>query len=158
VEADFDGDGVIDLTTTDMSDLITYTYTESGIYQASLVVTDDYGDQYKLDQTIAAVDRAEVSANLRSVYEGMLAALSDGDIPAALNHVTGSTRQRYERLFSALQPDMGNIVAGLGVVEGDYVNGDMAELLLVSEEGGERIAYFVEMLRGEDGVWRIEGM
>ncbi len=158
IEIDFDGNGSTDLTTTNADAPIDHIYATPGIFQAKSRVTDSTGTTHIATHTIIITTFGAMEQMLRSVYTGMLDRLRVGDIEGALTSVTGTTRQKYEAIFKALEPNLATVVDQLGTVERIVISQDFAELMVVRERNGERRGYFVYLLRSEDGVWRIEGM
>ncbi len=158
-EVDFDGDGSVDVTTTDPNVLVaTHTYTTPGVFQAQSTVTDGAGIVHSAAHVIVVNSFDTAGQMLRGVYTTMLDRLRVGDIQGALNTVTGSARAKYEAVFTAIGPGLASAVDQLGTIERTSISEDFAEFMIVRETNGERRAYFLYFLRGEDGVWRIESM
>jgi PKD repeat protein len=158
IEIDVDGNGSTDLTTTNTDAPIEHIYATPGIFQAKSRVTDSTGTTHTATHTIVVTTFDAMDQMLRSIYTIMLDRLRVGDIEGALTAITGGTREKYEAIFRALEPNLATAVDQLGAIERIMISQDFAELMVVREKNGGRRAYFVYLLRSEDGVWRIESM
>ncbi len=158
VEIDFDGDGRVDAMTTDTGKLIEHTYALAGVFFAKSLVTDTSGGTYRTTHAIVVNRFDSMEQMLRGVYTGMLDRLRVRDIAGALTFIAGSTQPKYEALFKALEPNLVTVVDKLGTIERLRISEEFAELTIVRDKNGERRAYFIYLLRSEDGVWRIESM
>lgn len=157
-EAPFPGDGEGCRVVSDPTAPIQHTYTTPGVYVAVGTVTDDLGNVYTAEQTIVVRDVQVLNGTLRSVYDLMLERLGQKNIESALNTITGGRREDFKAVFEALQPRLGTIIPQLGTVQNVRLSEDFAEYTIVREKAGRRQAYYIYLLRGEDGVWRIDGM
>lgn len=75
-------------------------------------------------------------------------------------YISGGAAPQYESLFNALK-DAGQLdaaVNALGTLRGSTVGSDFGELILTRETAEGTVAFPVWLIRGNDGVWRIEGM
>ena len=88
----------------------------------------------------------------------MLNRLAAGSIDGALNQVSGGLYDKYDSVFTALQGNLSTIIPQLGTLESGPIGGGMAEYLITRNVGGTPKAFPILFLRGEDGVWRIDGM
>ncbi|MCK7513074.1 MAG: hypothetical protein MZV70_59675 [Desulfobacterales bacterium] len=76
---DFEGDGVVDFTGTDFSD-IQFTYPSEGIYYPAIHVTDNKGYTYTDTISIMVFSKQEIDGMLKKRWEDMKAALSRRDV------------------------------------------------------------------------------
>lgn len=153
VVADFDGDGITDVTS-DSIEALEYTYTEPGMYRADISISDSTGAVTTVNVMINVVAANEVDALLRGVYVDMLSQLRSGNVEGALNAVTGDLREKYRGVFNSLQDDLPAVAEQIGSIEAGVVGNDMAEYVVIR---GEQ-AFLVYFVLCEDGVWRIGGM
>ncbi len=158
IEADFDGNGAIDFTATDPNAPIAFTYTAPGVYQARMAVTDSQGNVYGSTKTIVVRSFAAMDTMLRSIYAGMLDKLRVGDIDGALTAVTGSVYGKYKAVFTTLKPSLSGVVDQLGAIQSGTIGDEMAEYTIVRSTPLGPQAFLIYFIRGEDGVWRIDGM
>ncbi len=158
IEADFDGDGVIDFTDTVLPAEINFNYANPGVYEAEFTITDDTATEYTATETIVVSDGAVLDAKLRDVFNTMTDRLQAGAIDGALNLVTGGAYEKYRDIFLSLQNDLSTVVGQLGTLSTATLGPEMAEILVIRTVGTEQKAFPVYFLRGADGIWRIDGM
>jgi hypothetical protein len=91
------------------------------------------------------------------VYTGMLDRLRQGDIQGALTAVTGTSNAKFTDIFNALAPDLATIVDQLGTIKTVLFDMNVMEIL-VERGGATPQTFIINLLRGEDGIWRIEDM
>jgi len=158
IEADYNGDGMVDFTSTDPKAVLQYTYATPGTYQARFNVTDSQGNTHALTQVIVVVGVASRDAMLRSTFSGMLTRLRAGDIDGALTAFTGSANQKYRAAFTALAPSLPSVVDQLGAIQDGAISSEFAEYSIVRNLPDGQQAFLIYFIRGADGVWRIDGM
>lgn len=162
IQLDADNNGSVDLDSArgDIypGDWFSYFYPIPGVYKAKLTVTLAQGDVHVSFHTIIVTSFNNMDTMLRSVFDNMLAHLRAGNIEGAVASITGGVQDRYRSAFMALQGDLASIVDQIGVLQGGTIGEGMAEYVLTRNENGQKRAYFIYFLRGEDGVWRIEDM
>ena len=158
ITADYDGDGSVDFSTSDSNAPLETTYNTPGVYPARVNVTDANGHTYNRTITVVVQSYEAMDSLLRAIYNGMLDRLRSGDIDGALRSVTGGGQAKYRAVFAELAPDLPSIVDQLGVLQGGPLGEDMAEYSVLRADNGQARAYLIYFIRGEDGVWRIDGM
>lgn len=149
---------LIDFITTNPYAPIEATYLFPGVYQAKVRVTDSTGKIYTSTLLIQVMSFAEMDAMLRSIYTGMLDKLRAGDIEGALTAVSGSLRDKYLRILTTLKPNLATIVDHLGTLQSGAIGGDIAEYAAVRDTPTGKRTFLIYFLRGEDALWRIDGM
>ncbi len=133
-------------------------YYSSWIYPAKVTVTDAQGHVYVFNHVVTVNDVYDMDPMLRGIYNSMLDHLRVGDITGALASVTGGVHDKYQAVFNTLKTSLPTIVDQLGTIQDGSIGSEMAEYVLVRQESGQPRAYYLYFLRGEDGVWRIDGM
>ena len=163
IDLDFDDDGNPDWIAlanefVDNRIAVTATY-PVGTWRA---VIKAYGDQdqvlYATAKSIVVRMPAVLQANLRSIYDGVLSRLKAGNVAGALTAFTGSAYDKYNAIFTQLQPSLATIVDQLGTVREINFNADVAELSVVRDTPDGPRLFMVYLVRAEDGIWRIDGM
>ncbi len=157
---DYQGDGSVDCPSLfeDICNPIQYTYSNPGVYPARISVRTTLGHVYGVTHTIGVKKLSDVDAMLRGVYATLIQRLKAGNIESALNLVSGGMREKYRAVFTALQPNLATVVDQLGTIQGGGIGEGFAEYVLTRQENGVTKGYLIQFLRGEDGVWRIDGM
>ncbi len=158
IQADFDGDGTIDLSTSDPSVALSHTYAPPGVYQALFTIDEQSGAQYTARQTIVVSDLTNIDAQLRLVYNTMLDRLRVGAIDGALNQLTLQMQDNFKPVFQALGANLTAAVDQLGRISSGRISENLALYTVLRDENGTKMAYPVYMLRGNDGVWLIGQM
>lgn len=160
LQIDYDSDGQIDYDSVAQgapaTGPVTEIYPDPGVYDATVTVTDSDGNIHVTVHTITVGHPKDVM--LRGIYETMMEDLRNGNIEGAVAAFSGTSQERYRAIFTALQSDLPTIVDRFGVLDSAIMGEDWAEYVLLREEDGESHAYLIYFLRGEDGVWRIDGM
>jgi hypothetical protein len=160
LQIDYDSDGQTDYDSSvqgvPATNPITESYPDPGIYDATVTVTDSQGNIHVSVHTITVGHPKD--AMLRGIYENMMENLRNGNIDGAVAAFSGSSQEKYRAIFTTLQSDLSTIVNQFGTLDSGLLGDDWAEYVLLREENGESHAYLINFLRGEDGVWRIDGM
>jgi len=134
------------------------TYPSPGSYQALVNVIGGSGQIiYSTTQSIYVVAPADQELMVRAVYVGMLGRLTAGDITGALNAMTAGVYAKYSAVFTSLS-NLPSVVSQLGTVQQATVANDVVEYLIVQNTPTGPSSFFVYLIRGEDGIWRIDGM
>ena len=163
VNFDFDNDGLPNLIATpnqfvDGTLTVTATY-PAGTWLAVIKVYDDDDNVlYSTSKSIVVLMPGVHQAKLRGIYDGMLARLKTGNISGALTALTGPAHEKYNAIFTLLQPTLASVVDQLGEIREINFGMDLAELSIVrnTPEGPKR--FMLYLIRAEDGIWRIDGM
>ena len=153
---DFDGDGRDDFSTKKPPSAVQNTYTQAGLYVATLTITDRAGQIYKAAVAIEVTSGDVRDSLFRSVWDALTTALARRDIAAALQSLNLRARERYTPVFNDLSSDLPAIVASYSdpqfVSEGPgYLEYAVARVI-----DGETKIFLVYLLRDADGVWRMD--
>jgi hypothetical protein len=153
---DFDGDGRDDFSTRKPPMAVQNAYTRSGLYVATLTITDRVGQVHQAAVGIEVRAWDVRDALFRGVWDALTGALGRSDIEVALQPLNARARERYAPIFSELVADLPWIVASYSapqfVSEGPgYLEYAVSRLI-----DGETRIFFVYLLRDADGVWRMD--
>ena len=160
---DLDGDGFPNLILTP-DQFVNGKVTITATYPAGtwLAVLTAYDDQdrivYSTSKSIVVRIPAIVQNDLRGVYDGMVTRLRAGNIQSALTAFTGSAYEKYNAIFTQLQPSLASLVDQLGELQEVTFNMDLAEFSFVRTTPDGPQKFMLYMIRAEDGIWRIDGM
>lgn len=134
-------------------------YGSPGIYTARVNVFSQSGSLiYTATQALYVSTVQEVAKTVRSVYTGLIGRLVDGNTTSALNAFLKDNQQHYSNIFTNLGSDLPAAAAQLGQISRLNLTGDMAEVVLLRNVDGNVAAFFVYLVLGDDGIWRIDSM
>ncbi len=156
---DFDGDGIIDLTSP-TDDVVTFTYTAPGLFQPAMTAIDAAGQGTAASHTIFVLDPVVATALLAGRWENLSASLRSQDIPGSLINLLPTSREKYQDVFTSLGPQLPGIFASLPSPEFIGLKGHVAQYRVIREQTWDgvprTIAYYVWFVRDGDGLWRID--
>ncbi len=162
IEIDTTSDGTPDLTLTSLPDNTRDAIVHinaPGIYPINVNVFDAGNNViYTTTRRVLAWNPESFARRTIGVYTGMLDRLRRGDVDGALTAVTSLVYDKYKEVFSALRPDMPGIIDQLGTIQHIVVGEEFVRILLDRPSGTGSATFSVELIRGNDGIWRIEGM
>lgn len=158
LEADFDGDGVVDFNTSDPTQTITFTYAVPGTYQANFKITDGYGATVNKRITIVVEDPAQIDRILRTQWTGLIEALSAGDKEKSVAFFNQTSKKKYGEIFDKLMPQMANIFRTASSPQKMSVTRRVGEYAVNRIAGVDNKIFLVYFLRDDDGVWRIDSL
>jgi hypothetical protein len=155
VEADYDGNGTTDFTGPTL-DGETFTYTQAGVYIASVTVVDNLGVTRTARTVVQVRDRASLDGLLQAKWTVFKDALRRGDVEAALAIVVVGQRAGYREMLNALTVPYASIDVALRDISFVTAIGDSVEYSMLRLEAGVPISYIVVFATDDDGVWRLE--
>jgi len=136
-------------------------YTSPGVHTVLLTVKDGLDVViYSKSNTVVVRSGLMQDMMIRSVFISMTDSLRAGNLSRAGNIITGGAAEGYMMLFNSLQQEgkLSTALDRLGTLRGATVGTDLAELILSRDTPQGTVAYPVWILRGPDGIWRIESM
>ncbi|HCU53801.1 MAG TPA: hypothetical protein DIC36_05825, partial [Gammaproteobacteria bacterium] len=160
VSVDFDGDGTFEIDTSDLSMPLTHTFDQPGDAVMTVTVSDGNGGVYVAKVAVVAEQSGEqLDTAFRALYNGMLAALAQGDIDGATSFIDGDERPYYRQLFLDLATtnDLAVLATQLGTLESGVIGDGWAEYIIGREENGMQKGFGIHFVRESDGTWEIGG-
>jgi hypothetical protein len=167
VQLDFDGDGTFDSDTTAIGKL-EFAYSDAGYFLAKARVTFDDGNSgtppVVVDSTTAVLIQSlpYTRQTLCNVHYTMKHRLQQNQPTSALNTLSSALRPRFQTLWDALQTANTLVTTAnkIGEIVDGQISRNTAELLIAiaTTTAGEFNGYPMRFRRGNDGVWRIDGM
>lgn len=158
INADFDGDGVIDFTATDPAAPITHTYTLPGIYKASITLIDTRNTSHNETVAIMANDAAQMDKKFTTIWSEMNKALISKKTSTVLNALTATAQAKYQPVFATLKPQLPKIIASYSPLQRISITGNIGEYAITRNDNGTSRLFFVYLIKDKDGVWRIDEM
>jgi len=150
---DFNGDGAPEITVPDPQVIAQYQY--PGLYFPRVTVTDNQGNVYTETTIVNVLSREEMDALLRSKWEGMKGALSQGDIESAASYFDESAKSGYKEHFTVLAPMLSEIVQDLNDIQliGMMTNAIEYDIRTIRE--GTEHSFYLLFVKDKDGLWKI---
>lgn len=154
---DFDGDGTIDLETTEAEN-VTYKYETAGLYLPLITIEDTAGNTYSESVVVNAQSLESMDTLFKNKWSGLKEKLASVDKDGALDYFSDSARDKYGRVFNDLGEDLPSIVSTFGEIGMNSIEGEIAEYVTIREQDGGKFAYFIYYMRDSNGIWKIRGM
>jgi hypothetical protein len=129
-----------------------------GVQLVRIAATDDQGRTVVRNFAVVANDRVLVDQKFKALWAGMNDAVSAGDMPAALSHLSMQARAKYGPVFEVLQADYAQIAASFSPMRAMSLSPAGSEYTLNRTLDGENHIFFIYFLRDLHGVWRLDSM
>jgi hypothetical protein len=101
------------------------------------------------------LSRAEMDVMLKGKWDGMKAALAQGDIEAAVKDFDEYSREEYRETFLAISEILPEVLQGLSDIQFIQLNHNVAEYDIRTIRNGKEYSFYLMFVRGYDGIWRI---
>jgi PKD repeat protein len=150
---DFNGDGTPEITGAEATVIAQYQF--PGLYFPRVTVTDNQGNIYTETTLVNVLSREEMDAFLRSKWEGMKGALSQGDIEGAISYFDDSTKSGYKEHFTVLSPMLPQIVQVLNDIQFIGMMKNAIEYDIRTTRDGIQYSFYLLFIRDKDGLWKI---
>jgi hypothetical protein len=128
-----------------------------GTYSLTATATDVAGATATQSVTIRVVPDP-IDQPILDTWNGLLGALGAGNQAAALEYFTPAGRERFGRVLADLQADAAGALGSASHPIRVLLEEETAEYLVMRGAGEARQVFFVYLMKGEDGLWRIEDM
>lgn len=160
VEIDVDGNGTVDITTAGLPAAgVQATYAGAGTATPRFTFKDAAGSViYTTVRSVRIEDPVVKYDMLKGVYTDVVGRLSAGNGTAASGLFVESRRADYQDFFSQIGSNLAGVAGQLGQLRGGSMSGNRAELVVVRETSEGQTAFIIHVIRGADGIWRVESM
>jgi hypothetical protein len=158
ITADFDGNGTLDYTSSDLSVAPQYTYNAAGIYQAVFTLTDAQGATQQLKVPVVIQDEAILDQKFQALWGELLGNLSVANADGAANYFLPGSRDKYHAAFVALGSKLPSIISSFSSLHKSTITNSYGEYLIIRNINGKDHAFFVYFRQGSDGTWGLESM
>jgi hypothetical protein len=162
ITVDANGDGTTELALEALADgeaTIAVPYPQPGVYTLVVKVYDDSDAViYQARRMVKAVAPAELGMRVVDVYRTLVDRLAANDATGALQLFVGEARARYAEVFTALAGALPTVAAQLGRLVDGAISEDWAELTILRDTPEGPRVFMINLLRGGDGIWRMESM
>jgi hypothetical protein len=159
VEFDATGSGQFDDITA-LGPSLSVSYTAPALHIATIRVTTQDDHTYTARAAIAIVGGQAMYQRVKGIIGGMLGKLQAGDVASALNRITPDVAPTFQDVFNSLAQagSLGASAAQFGNITEVSVGADIVEALLQRATASGTEAYWLYLMRGSDGIWRIDSM
>jgi sugar lactone lactonase YvrE len=156
VALDFDGNGSVDFQGPSL-DGERFTYTQPGLYVATVTVTDSQGAQTSTGAVIQVLDRSQLDALLQGKWNALRDALSRADVPAAVSLFALASRDAYQDQLGALAGvgALQQIATDLGGIRIVRTMSNAAEYEVRALRNAVEYSFYVLFVVDSDDVWRL---
>ena len=160
IEFDVDGNGTVDLTSPGIPAAgVEATYSSAGTVRPRVTFKDASGAVlYTATKQVHIVDPADKYDLVKGVFSDVMNRLRAGSSSQALNLYFGHAKPVYEDIFTKLGTDLPAIANQFGAVESITFSRSAAQLTLSRMVDGGKQIFTIQLMRGADGIWRIESM
>ena len=136
-----------------------YTLSTPGLHRIKVTVFDATGHVlYAVRRQVRVYDRAELAGKVVGTYWSMLDRLADSDPTGALRQFTLDAQDRYADVFATLGNGVAAIAPQLRRLVDGVIGDDIAELTHARDTPNGPALFMIYLVRGRDGLWRIETM
>ena len=133
--------------------------TTEGIYYFTAEVNHE-SNTYTDTIAIEVLSEAALDALLKAKWDGMKAALIDGDIQKALLYQYEGLRDKYEAIYNLLGSDLATKIQQMQDIELIYATGDRAKYRIKRDHNIDgqtvTITYYIYFSKNGNGLWQIE--
>jgi len=141
------------------STAIACAYDAAGLYTVRVTIKNAANAiLYTTTRQVKVESALEKIRTARSVYVDLIDRLMANNKAGALNLFFGHAVAKYSVIFDALGTDLPALAGQLGTLVSVTSSDGAAEILVSRTVGAEERIFTIYLLRGEDGVWRIESM
>ena len=160
IEFDVDGNGTVDVTTQGIPPTgVVATYSSAGTVRPRVTFKDASGSViYTATKQVHIIDPADKYDLVKGVFSDVMNRLKAGSNSQALNLYVGHARDTYEDVFNKLGTDLPTIANQFGTVESITFSRSAAQLTLSRIVEGAKQIFTIQLMRGQDGIWRIDSM
>ncbi len=160
VEFDVDGNGTVDITTPGLPAAgVEATYSSAGTASPRITFKDAGGVVIYTTVKKIRIEDPVVKYNLiKGAYTDMVNRLKAGNNSQALNLFFGHAKPVYEDVFTKLGTDLPTTANQLGTIESITFSHGIAQILMSRSVSGGKQIFTIQLMCGEDGIWRIESM
>jgi hypothetical protein len=162
VELDLNDDGTPEQTLTTLvggKAVQALTYNNAGTYTLRVTVYDASNTIiYVARRKIRVYLSVELGLKVVNVYKSMVNRLIANNPASALRCFTGDAQANYAEVFGALGVSLPSVAAQLGTLIDGVASEDSTELTIVRDTPTGAEAFMIHLIRGGDGIWRIESM
>jgi hypothetical protein len=135
------------------------TYDQPGSYPLFVMIQDEQNRTiYTATRWIHVGKATQLGSTVVGVYQQLVDRLGAGDITGALRLYTSDSQDTYTEIFQVLGRSVSEVAQQLGTFTSAVIGEELAELTFVRETTEGKQSFMLYLIRGTDGVWRIDRM
>ena len=135
------------------------TLVAAGVYPVKVTAYDAANTViFSATRMVRVYPRGEFAIRAVDVYKNFVARMAAGYVPSLLRCFTGDMQGIYSTVINDLAVPLSDVASGLGLFVDGMVGEDTAEITLGRDGPHGMQLFFVHLIRGKDGVWRIESL
>ncbi|MBI4681371.1 MAG: adhesin, partial [Nitrospirae bacterium] len=129
--------------------------TAEGIYYFTASVTGEDSNTYQDTVAVVVLNKNQLDNLLKAKWNAMKTALVNKDVNGALAYFAGSYKEMYQYNFELMKDVLSEIVQGMTDISMKGTEDEIAEYEMRTIVDGIERSYYIEFIRGLDGIWRI---
>jgi hypothetical protein len=129
--------------------------TTEGIYYITANATGPDNIMYQDTIGIVVLNRTQLDNLLKGKWEGMKGKLLNKDVGGALTFITGNTQEMYRYNFELMKDSLPSIVQSMLDMHLDEMENLVAKYHINALQDGLEYSFYVEFVKGMDGLWKI---
>ena len=133
-------------------------YSQPGTYSLVVTIRDGNTVIYQKTNAVVVKDATAHVKLVKSIYLDMVDRLTVNNTELALNLFLESAQPKYSNIFSNLGSSVTTLAPQLGTLGSTTASNEHAEVVLTRMVGGVAQSFLIYLIRGDDGIWRIESM
>jgi hypothetical protein len=158
VSIDYDGDGVYDQNSSDLTTPLQHNYTAAGISNVTLRITMADGSFHTAETVVVTHGSDHYDAIFLSLWDGMNGALLGNEPGIALKYLTPPAQLEYAKTFQVIAPHMQAIIDSYGPSARSDIKRGYLEYIIERTYLDSTQAHYIYSLQGKDGMWRLSTM
>jgi len=158
LDVDFDGDGRIDLSSSDLAQPVSFTYTAPGMYRAQFTLREKNGALHEVSHFVSVQDAGQGQKVFREIFTRLRVALTARDIPHALSYLTISAAARYGPILKQLEAQLPAFVATWSDMQPVEIGDQFAQFAVTRPVAGVTRMFGLVFVKDAHGTWKIDSM
>jgi hypothetical protein len=130
-------------------------FNSSGLYECLATVIDESGQTHRDRVGLQVWSVEELDQRMQVKWAAMKNAMTGGDVTAAASQFSSRSREGFQQQFEAFQSQLPQLADSMGPIRMVEVKENRAIYDMRTTKNGTEYSFQVEMIRDEDGIWRI---
>jgi hypothetical protein len=131
----------------------------TGVYYFTASAVDETGTSYTDTVAVQVLDKTVLDTLLKSKWNGMKAAMANGDIETAISYFSLETSESFRDIFATISTRLPQIAAGMQEIEPVYFPQGSAKYRIKRDElvqgTNYSVSFYIYFFIDYDGIWKI---